>query len=165
MFICEIDNVLTVKECTDIIDASSTCNFQNMDSKYDPKKDRNNSRLLVLDPDLAKHLWSQIETVLLRVIQDNHITLCPLGFDVLKGNWEFYGLNEGVRVNKYCSEKSNYFAPHKDAQYCPSGDKRSIFLLVLYLNEGFQGGETHFYLPKSVRIFLKVSGSKLSYDD
>ena len=151
MFICEIDNVLTVKECTDIIDASSICSFQDMDSKYDPKKDRNNSRLLVLDPDLARHLWSRIETVLLRVSKDNEITLCPLGFDVLRGSWEFYGLNEGVRVNKYSSEKSDYFAPHKDAQYCPSGDKRSIFSLILYLNEGFQGGETHLYLPKSVK--------------
>ena len=151
MFICEIDNVLTVKECTNIIDASSICNFQDMDSKYDPKKDRNNSRLLVLDPDLARYLWSRIETVLLHVTQDKDITLCPLGFDVLRGHWEFCGLNEGVRVNRYSSDRREYFAPHKDAQYCPSGDKRSIFSLILYLNEGFQGGGTYFYLPKNVK--------------
>ena len=164
MTICEIDNVLTERECADIIDATSVCNFQDMGRKYDPKKDRNNSRLLILDPDLAKHLWSQIETVLLRVTKDNDITLCPLGFDVSRGNWEFCGLNEGVRINKYSSEKSEYFALHKDAQYCPSGDKRSIFSLILYLNDGFQGGETHFYLPKNVKQQTKAMTIKEEID-
>ena len=42
---CEVDNVLTKEECTDIIGASSICNFQDMDSKYDPKNDRNYSAI------------------------------------------------------------------------------------------------------------------------
>ena len=154
--ICEIDNILTKRECTEIIDASSACNFQDMGRKYDPNKDRNNSRLLVLDPDLAKYLWSQIEAVLLRVIRDNDITLCPLGFDVLRGNWEFCGLNEGIRMNKYSSKANEYFALHKDAQYCPSGDRRSIFSLILYLNDSFRGGETNFYLPKNIKQQAKA---------
>ena len=156
MFISEIDNVLTKKECTDIIDASSIFNFQDMNRKYDPKKHRNNSRLLVLDPGLARHLWSRIEVVLLHVTQETDITLCPLGFDVSRGHWEFCGLNEGVRVNRFLSETGEYFAPHKDAQYCPSGDKRSVFSFILYLNDGFQGGETRFYLPKNIKQGTKA---------
>ena len=156
MSICEINNVLTKEECTDIFNASSICNFQDMDSKYDPKKDRNNSRLLVPESGLARHLWSRIKAVLLHVTQDNDITLCPLRFDVLRDHWEFCELNEGVRVNRYTSETGNYFAPHKDAQYCPSGDKRSFLSLILYLNEGFQGGETHFCLPKIVKQEAKA---------
>ena len=156
MSICEINNVLTKEECTDIFNASSICNFQDMDSKYDPKKDRNNSRLLVPESGLARHLWSRIKAVLLHVTQDNDITLCLLRFDVLRDHWEFCELNEGVRVNRYTSETGNYFAPHKDAQYCPSGDKRSFLSLILYLNKGFQGGETHFCLPKIVKQEAKA---------
>ena len=151
LVICEVENVLTERQCNDIIKTSSTCSFQNMSNKYDPKKERNNSRLLVLDEDLSKHLWNQIGAILLQVVQDNNISLCPLGFDVLKGSWEFDGVNDAIRINRYSSDKSEYFAPHKDGQYCPSGDKRSIFSLVLYLNEGFKGGETCFYLPKGTK--------------
>ena len=151
LVICEVENVLTERQCNDIIKTSSTCSFQNMGNKYDPKKERNNSRLLVLDEDLSKHLWNQIGAILLQVVQDNNISLCPLGFDVLKGSWEFDGVNDAIRINRYSSDKSEYFAPHKDGQYCPSGDRRSIFSLVLYLNEGFKGGETCFYLPKGTK--------------
>ena len=148
MIISEIENVLTKEECRDIIDNITDFNFQDMSNKYDPKKERNNSRLLVLDKDLSRYLWNQVEDVLERVIQENSIKLCPLGFDVLRGKWEFCGLNEAIRVNRYSSDRNEYFAPHKDAQYCPSGDERSIFSLVVYLNEGFQGGNTCYYLPK-----------------
>ena len=33
---------------------------------------------------------------------------------------------------------------------------RSIFSLILNLNEGFQGGETHFHLPKIVKQETKT---------
>ena len=59
MLICEIDNVLTKEKCTDITDVSRICNFQDMDRKYDPKKHRNNCRLLVLESGLARHLWNR----------------------------------------------------------------------------------------------------------
>ena len=151
MIISEIENVLTNEECRDIIDNISHCNFQDMSNEYDPEKERNNSRLLVLDNHLSKHLWDKVKDVLECVIQENCIMLCPLGFDVLRGKWEFCGLNKAIRVNKYSSDRNEYFAPHKDAQYCPSGDERSIFSLVIYLNEGFQGGNTCFYLPKKLK--------------
>ena len=105
----------------------------------------------MLDNDLSKHLWNQVEDVLERIIQENCIKLCPLGFDVLRGKWEFCGLNEAIRVNRYSSDRNEYFAPHKDARYCPSGDERSIFSLVVYLNEDFQGGNTCFYLPRKLK--------------
>ena len=45
------------------------------------------------------HLWS------------GHNIMRPLGFDVLlRGHWEFCGLNEGVRVNSYSSETGEHFA-------------------------------------------------------
>ena len=155
MLICELDNVLTEEQCDEIIESSSLYKFQDMGVKYDATKERNNSRLLVLDSDVAKYLSDRIEETLSTVIRDHSIPLVPLGFDVLRGNWEFSGLNEALRINKYSAERREFFACHKDAQYCPSGDERSILSLVLYLNEGFKGGETCFYLPKNREVYTK----------
>ena len=126
-----------------------------MDIKYDATKERNNSRLLVLDSDVADFLLDRIEAILSTVVRDHNIALVPLGFDVLRGNWEVSGVNKALRINKYSSERREFFACHKDAQYCPSGDERSILSLVLYLTEGFKGGETYFYLPKNSEVYTK----------
>ena len=155
MIICELDSVLTEKQCKEIIHGSNLCKFQDMSLKYDAVNQRNNSRLLVLDPDLSRFLWKQIEVVLADVIRDYEISLYPLGFDVLRGSWELSGCNEALRINKYSSGRSEFFAPHKDAQHCPSGDERSFLSFVLYLNEGFKGGETCFYLPNNMELHTK----------
>ena len=155
MIICELDGVLTEKQCKEIIHVSNLCKFQDMSSKYDAVNQRNNSRLLVLDPDLSRFLWKQIEVVLADVIRDYEISLYPLGFDVLRGSWELSGCNEALRINKYSSGRSEFFAPHKDAQHCPSGDERSLLSFVLYLNESFKGGETCFYLPNNMELHTK----------
>ena len=51
-----------------------------------------------------------------------------------------------MRINKY--EHGGCFAPHKDAQYTPSGDERSLLSLIIYLNDDYEKGETKFYFPK-----------------
>jgi hypothetical protein len=51
-----------------------------------------------------------------------------------------------MRINKY--NEGEYFAPHKDAQYAPSGDERSLFSLLIYLTDDYEKGETKFYFPK-----------------
>ena len=155
MLICELGNVLTEQQCNEIIQSSNFYKFQDMSIKYDATKERNNSRLLVLDSGLGKYLWNRVEEILSTVIRDHNIALVPLGFDVLRGNWELSGLNEALRINKYSSERREFFACHRDAQYCPSGDERSMLSLVLYLNEGFKGGETCFYLPKRRKVHTK----------
>ncbi|CAF4922101.1 unnamed protein product, partial [Rotaria sp. Silwood1] len=74
----------------------------------------------------------------------------PLGFNV-QGDWEMSGVNEAMRLNKYRHDE--YFAPHKDAQYAPNGDERSLLSLVIYLNDNYEKGETKFYFPKAAPKF------------
>ena len=133
-----------------------------MIDKYIAKK-RNNSRRLVLDSNLASDLWAFLKPYIHSMLEENEISCVPLGFDVLRGEWQLDGLNEAFRVNKYCSEKIEFFSPHRDAQYCPNGDHRSILTLLIYANDDFSGGETIFYFPKvsensdfaKEQIFLK----------
>ena len=152
LIVCEIDNVLRKAECEQIVETTEAQTFQNMSKKYNPEKQRNNDRLLVMDEALAVCLWNRTEPLIDKFIKDHDIPIRPLGFDVLRGNWEMNGLNTALRINKYSSDRNEFFAPHMDAQYCPSGDERSFFSLVLYLNDGFEGGETCFYFPKDNSI-------------
>ena len=71
------------------------------------------------------------------------------GFDVLRGSWKVNGINDAIRFNVYRGANKESFKPHRDAQFCPSGDNRSFLSVVVYLNQGFQGGDTKFYFPKN----------------
>ena|SRR3990167_9209255 len=81
-----------------------------------------------------------------------NISMCPRGFSVFPDNNWLVGLNEWIRVNLY--EENNFFEYHRDSQYCPSANERSILTGIIYLNENFEGGET------SIFFFLKC-GKKI----
>ncbi|CAF4100244.1 unnamed protein product [Rotaria sp. Silwood2] len=96
-----------------------------------------------MDDRFARILWQRLRL-------SNGITKLvsnkkPLGFNV-QGDWELSGVNKATRSNKY--RQDEHFAPHKDAQYAPNGDERSLFSLVIYLNDNYKQGETKFYFPK-----------------
>eukprot|EP01127_Copromyxa_protea_P012382 TRINITY_DN3223_c0_g1_i1.p1 TRINITY_DN3223_c0_g1~~TRINITY_DN3223_c0_g1_i1.p1 ORF type:complete len:176 (-),score=17.91 TRINITY_DN3223_c0_g1_i1:55-582(-) len=52
-------------------------------------------------------------------------------------------LNKRWRFNKYSA--GHFFKPHFDAGYNYSADEQTILTFILYLNDGFDGGETTFY--------------------
>jgi hypothetical protein len=105
-----------------------------MSDKYNSQL-QNSSRLVVMDDRLARTLWRRLKfsNKLTKLVQNTQ----PLGFNV-QGQWEMSGVNSAMRINKY----------HKDAQYAPSGDERSLFSLLIYLNDNYDKGETKFYFPK-----------------
>ncbi len=155
-FLLELSNVLSSKECAEIIDNADKCIFENVSDKYRFGMQRNSSRLLVLDKMLAENLWKRVYKVLFREIKDRGVSIQPLGFDVTRGVWDLDSLNEAIRINKYSEEEKGFFGPHKDAQFCPNGDQRSIMTLLIYLNEDFKGGETCFYFPKDSTLSSKA---------
>src|SRR5205085_1123826 len=56
---------------------------------------------------------------------------------------EACGLNERFRLYRY--DPGQRFAPHYDGSYQRSNGERSRLTFMVYLNEGFVGGETAFY--------------------
>ena len=154
-FLLELSGVLSAKECAEIIKNADKCMFENMSEKYRFGKQRDGSRLLALDKSLAESLWPSIHGVLFNEIVDKGVSTQPLGFDVTRGVWDLHGLNEAMRINKYSGKTKGFFGPHKDAQFCPNGDERSIMTLLIYLNEDFKGGETCFYFPKDSTLSSK----------
>ena len=93
--------------------------FQSMSDKYDNNQ-RQNSRLLTLDELFANKLFQRLKPM----IEKHIINVCPfeimpLGFNVLKSDWKLDSINHAIRFNKYNDKQ--FFKPHIDAQYCPSG--------------------------------------------
>lgn len=97
----------------------------------------------------SEHVNMEDETTATK--SDKKDVFQPLGFAVSGGEWKLEGVNECMRVNSY--KEGGFFSCHKDAQYCPTGDKRSLFSCVIYLNDSgsgdFTGGETEFFFPHS----------------
>jgi hypothetical protein len=140
----ELGTLLTSNECDEIVRNIKQENFENMSEKYDTRK-RNSSRLVIMDDQLARTFWRRLKfsNKLTKLVQNTK----PLGFNV-QGQWVMSGVNPAMRLNKY--DKGDYFSPHKDAQYAPSGDERSLLSLLVYLNDNYEKGETKFYFPKQL---------------
>ncbi|KAJ3102414.1 hypothetical protein HDU96_009644 [Phlyctochytrium bullatum] len=134
-----LPNLLTEGECEQILDLKKPTEYRSLEGRYEISK-RRGSRLLALDDHLASLLWSRLSPHLEPAIQTNHLSTTPLCFSV-DGTWALHGVNPAMRINLY-EPHTDFFGPHVDAQFCPSADERSQLLLVVYLTDDFEGGET-----------------------
>jgi prolyl 4-hydroxylase len=57
-------------------------------------------------------------------------------------DYEVSGINEGFRFYKYLTEQE--FKTHQDVDFEKSGNEKSFYSLLIYLNDNFKGGETTF---------------------
>src|SRR5262245_40662902 len=87
---------------------------------------RNNSRVLIDDPQLAVDLWERARDYI------------PLKI----GPWHAIGVNERFRYYRY--DLGQQFDWHYDGAYERDNGERSQLTFMIYLNEGFEGGETSF---------------------
>lgn len=87
---------------------------------------RNNSRVMFDDPDLAALLYDRVRA---------HVPEEAMGMRAVSAN-------ERLRCYKY--EPGQWFKPHHDGAFVRSRAERSLYTYMVYLNEGFEGGETSF---------------------
>jgi hypothetical protein len=87
---------------------------------------RNNTRAMLDDPALAESLWKRIGDYIPDVIEG--CTAC--------------GVNERFRIYRY--DFGQKFDWHRDGCHERAGGDRSRLTFMVYLNEGFDGGETTF---------------------
>ena len=95
-----------------------------------------------------------------RVIFDDE-ALARLVFDRVRGNvpseihgWNLSGLNERFRCYRY--KPGMRFAPHQDDAFYRSEREQSYYSFLLYLNEGFEGGNTTFLTEPEISITPQV---------
>jgi len=134
-------NLLSPEECDDLIAQAesfglSCCGYH--------QSIRVTDRVSVMGADLGKLLFERARPYLLDVFVPG---LCrgPKGApeSLLKGLWQPCGLNPCFRACRY--SPGGFFAPHYDGGFDYSDRHRSIKTFMLYLNDGFSGGDTTFY--------------------
>jgi hypothetical protein len=152
--VCQLDNVLSRHECEELCRYAHAekANFQDLSTKY-KQEQRRSSRLVVLDDSFAHLLFSRLQPVVDSISESHGMELRPLGFSTHGGTWKSDSINRAMRLSRY--QPGGFFLAHKDAQYCPTADRRSLLSVIIYLNSAhteeqqgsFVGGETGFYLP------------------
>ncbi|WP_199326312.1 2OG-Fe(II) oxygenase [Nostoc parmelioides] len=89
---------------------------------------RNNERVILDDNQRAFDLWQRVSDHIPKTI----------------GRWQAIGLNERFRFYRY--DPGQRFAIHHDGSYRRPNGEESLLTFMIYLNEGFEGGETRFHL-------------------
>ena len=124
-----LDSVLSESECQSYIDYAENIGFEAATvalpggSKL-MKSVRNNQRVTVDSTEIADLVWSRIQHLIPSVDE-----LTPTR------------LNERIRFYKY--EKGERFNKHRDGRFS-TDDEESRLTILIYLNSGFEGGETEF---------------------
>lgn len=104
---------------------------------------RNNTRVMVDDTELAARLWERFLTL---------VELDPVsGFRAI-------GLNERFRYYRYTPRQA--FRWHHDGAFVRNVRQKSRLTFMVYLNEGFGGGDTEF----EHRIVVPKTGHALVFD-
>jgi hypothetical protein len=70
-----------------------------------------------------------------------------------------FGLYQPLRIYRY--EIGEHFGLHHDQSYQDPGGRRSLLTFMVYLNEGFSGGETSF--PEQGQVITPRTGMALLF--
>jgi prolyl 4-hydroxylase len=87
---------------------------------------RNNDRVIFDDAALAAALFERARAMLPADIS----------------GWTLSGFNERMRFYRYGPQQ--YFKWHKDGSFAKGPGEASMLTFMIYLNEGFEGGDTEF---------------------
>lgn len=129
--ILEIDNFLSKTECQDLLQISEELGYLPATINTDRGQKRvtgirNNERVFYESSVLAKRLWSKISPYI------------PQSY----GNSQAIGLNELFRFYRY--RPGQLFKKHRDESFIRNESEASYYTFMVYLNDGFTGGQTTF---------------------
>ena len=130
-----VNDVFTKEECDEWIAETEAKGYEEAlvnagDQALFAPKYRNSKRCIVDSHDKADKLWCKIKDFIPKEFRDLPVV----------------GLNERLRFLRY--DGGEFFKPHYDGTYTRKDmSEKSQITVQLYLNEGFEGGETTFLGP------------------
>lgn len=153
-----LDSFMTKEECEDVIQKSEAAGFAPKKSKRPGPAVRDNMRFLYKPDELQS---DRLQERLLKLAKG----IIP---EAAGATWCLPGsgkvLNEKWRINSYAT--GEVFRPHFDSGHSFSPARRTMFSLIIYLNDDFKGGETVFFPETPGRIPVPVkpkAGSALLF--
>jgi prolyl 4-hydroxylase len=126
-----IDNFLSAEECTQYIAHGEALGYGSSEVNFPSGSRlaleiRNNERVLFDDPALAALLFARAQPLLPAEVS----------------GWALHDFNERMRFYRYGPQQ--YFKWHKDGSYARQPGEASLLTFMIYLNDGFEGGDTEF---------------------
>lgn len=144
-----LDNVLSSKECENLVNAlNANVEWTKWTEDKARLKFRDCETIEMNHPEFARRLFERIKRGMTETEMDCVVSResDPMRWQRdLEGNWLADGTVNDVLFSRY--EEGGHFAVHTDGFNVETFDKRSLFSIVLYLNdvpEG-DGGETVFF--------------------
>eukprot|EP00026_Physarum_polycephalum_P003215 Phypoly_transcript_03225.p1 GENE.Phypoly_transcript_03225~~Phypoly_transcript_03225.p1 ORF type:complete len:786 (+),score=88.51 Phypoly_transcript_03225:55-2412(+) len=152
-----ISNFLTAEECNYYIEQGMKMGFDKLIGEY-PQHYRNSTRCLTRSEELAAKLFERLKAHFRRSDVDD---ARPYGFNI-EGKWIPVGLNDVFKLSCYL-EKSHFYK-HYDGCFVVNDDCRSIFTLLVYLNNDYQGGSTRFAAPPKSATVTGETGKAVIFN-
>lgn len=127
-----ISELFSKSECGILIEEAEKHGFGT--TNY-PKHYRGNLRLTAVDASLAAAVWERLKAYLPKSVQENG------------KEYHVVGLNDHWRLAKYLP--GDRFGEHIDAHFTdPKTQHKTMFTVNIYMNGGFEGGNTTFHLSE-----------------
>ncbi|MDJ1176352.1 2OG-Fe(II) oxygenase [Roseofilum capinflatum] len=136
-----LESLLSVQECSQLIDQSEKMGYSEADIQVHEGRQhlpniRNNHRVNDYSPSLAQELWHKLASYSLPIYEGKQaISLSPY--------FRFYRYTPGQN-----------FKIHQDGRQTVEGNE-TLFTLLIFLSEDFQGGETQFRQDR-IKITPKI---------
>ncbi|MEZ5425846.1 MAG: 2OG-Fe(II) oxygenase [Pyrinomonadaceae bacterium] len=148
-FIFEIDEILNPEECSNWIERIQRAGpepapINTPGGTRIVDQIRNNRRVIFDNPEWAEDLFQRVKEQVPREIHGRKLS----------------GINERLRCYEYLPGQR--FAPHSDGAFVRDETEQSFYTYIIYLNEGFSGGETCFLVQPEILIQPKI-GSGLFF--
>lgn len=139
-FILEQDKFLSEERCNQHIQFAEDTGFEEAliqdrnKGQVMNKGVRDNDRVVIDLPELAEEMYSMVKDLVPQQIvgKDGKV-------------WKPLGLNERFRYYRY--QGGQQFKVHPDGHFKRTDDEVSMVTMLVYLNEGFEGGDTEFVMP------------------
>lgn len=148
----ELTNAISGEFCQQLISTTESnsdgLGYKDIKQEYDETY-RHCDRVVCMSEYVAKKLWNIIRPQLQK---KDVFEVKPYGFGAA-GVWKPIGINPCFRFTRY--SEGHHFKPHKDGLFVLHDNYRSIYTVMLYLNDSFEGGTTKFYETDPLQ---KVSG-------
>lgn len=147
--IIEIPNILTVKECDELIGKINQLNPSLATVRNDGEAEvntnvRNNERVIFNDSSLAEKLFLKAQDYVPSTMQGRILS----------------SANECFRCYRY--KVGMKFSPHYDGSLERNGNEKSYYSFLVYLNDDFEGGQTNF-LTESIHSITPRKGFGLLF--
>ena len=152
-----LEGVLSRAQCAALVGATeaSGYSFWNPDAAADY---RNAHTVEAHSPDLAAYVWGRIRDQVVPLVE--FTTGQGRWERGTEGQWRACGVNEHMLFARY--REGGHFSPHTDGYTVIDFNRRSLYTLLIYLNDCPSGGRTRlFHVPgeeETVEFHVDASG-------